>query len=109
MDGKLPSHYTFLDILRHSSVYWGLTAPTFAWCVALALTVFTLVELLRLLRRVATIRREMGNAAKSVRRLQAEDPTPPGHGLSAATYDKLGQVFEKKMLSMLRGVNSNLR
>lgn len=93
LNSSVPNAKTLLDLLRAQSTHWGLSAPTFAWWAAGFLLVGPLLVLAYLWWRVREESRTLSGAALLVDQLAAHETVPPSHGLPAATYDSLAQLF----------------
>lgn len=82
-----------IDILKAHNEIWGLDAPTFTWWAAGVLLFVPLCVLVYLWWLVRQESRTLESTGTSIGVLRIREPVGPGHGLSAAVYDGLVQIF----------------
>jgi len=86
-----------IDILKAHNEIWGLDAPTFTWWAAGVLLVVPLCILVYLWWLVRRESSTLERAAASIDLLRTREPVAPGHGLSAAVYERIVQIFAKSI------------
>ncbi len=84
---------TLIERLKHSSTHLGIKAPTFIWWAAGVLLVVPLCVLAYLWWLIKRESSTLESTAASIDVLRTREPVAPGHGLSAAVYEGLVQIF----------------